>query len=70
MSSVHHPAARSSQQLAYIISHNGHSQMAENYTVGVPAAWQQQQENRRSRGAPAEAKFGEGAVHLAAQGAE
>ena len=44
--------------------------MAENYIVGVPAAWQQQQENRRSRGAPAEAKFGEGAVHLAAQGAE
>ena len=58
---------------SYIFIYNGRSKMAEkakNYTVGVPAAWQQQQDNWRSRGAPAEAKFGAGAVHSAAQGGE
>ena len=34
----------------------------------VPAAWQQRQETRRGRGAPAEAKSGEGAARSAAQG--
>jgi len=41
---------------------------ARNYTISsIPAAWQQQQEYRRSGGPPSLAKFGEGAAGSASQ---